>query len=417
MLLVRRGRNLQRRFKSHRVSRLPADGPGFYDFVSSQPLPRRTTTTTEEERSLLLADTTAKLMASKQEYLGDRFGRFHNYLRISLTERCNLRCTYCMPSDGVPLSPRDDLLTTEEIERLALVFAAMGTTKVRLTGGEPTLRKDLVEVCRSISSLDGVESLGMTTNGVALLKKTGTDRTLLLDLYEAGMRSINISLDSVRSETFETLTRRPAKTALKVLEAVQVASKLPGLKVKINCVVMRGQNDTQLPEFIRYFLEHTTNVDVRFIEWMPFNANEWDQKILVSLKDIIDILQNDNLKVRALDPVDPNDTTKWFRVKESSHEEKSLRVGVISSMTDHFCGGCNRLRITSDGALKTCLFGDDALSLRDLMRQGKEDQELAFAVKKALTKKHFAHGGKGQDGAASIARASDTNRPMILIGG
>lgn len=317
-----------------------------------------------------------------------------------------------MPAEGVPLSETSTLLSTAEMGRLAALFARMGVTKVRLTGGEPTLRNDLVDICGTISSLPGIESVGMTTNGVALMKSD-----LLTKLVDAGMTSMNISLDTIDPGTFEALTRRPAKTIYRVLDAIALAATFD-VKVKVNCVVMRGSNDHLLADFVRHFLATDLPIDVRFIEWMPFNANEWKSDILVSADDIVRILGDSDLPLVPLPPEDPNDTTRWFSVGSadpSSSRNNSTRVGIISSMTQHFCGGCNRVRLTADGALKTCLFGDDALSLRDLMRQGYDDQHLADAVTDALAQKHFAHGGKTS--VESLARRSDENRPMILIGG
>mmetsp|Transcript_8637 Transcript_8637/g.28291 ORF Transcript_8637/g.28291 Transcript_8637/m.28291 type:complete len:400 (-) Transcript_8637:354-1553(-) len=399
-MLSRARSPLLSRLLSTRRVRLP-EGPTFADFVQSSAPPSSSVDEHDFQSS------PRPSLKTEKAYLTDTFGRFHNYLRISLTERCNLRCTYCMPAEGVPLSEEASLLTTREIGRLASVFAQMGVTKVRLTGGEPTLRRDLAEICEAISSLPGIESVGMTTNGVVLGKE-------MKKLYDAGMRSVNVSLDSVRPETFEKLTRRPAKTIARVMDGIRLAETLPGLKVKINCVVMRGSNSDQLAEFVRYFLlEEKAKVDVRFIEWMPFNANEWNQEVLVSASEIVKLLEDDGLRVTPLAPDDPHDTTRWFQIDDCV----GSRVGIISSMTQHFCGGCNRVRLTADGALKTCLFGDDALSLRDLMRQGHDDQHLADAINNALQRKHFAHGGKGEDGPASIAKHSDQNRPMILIGG
>ncbi|KAJ8600761.1 hypothetical protein CTAYLR_006097 [Chrysophaeum taylorii] len=369
---------------------LPA-GPSFGEFVRGGPAVVK-----EEETARRKWNSEEEDLEDATPFLSDRFGRFHNYLRISLTERCNLRCTYCMPAEGVPLSPQSALLGTSEVVRLASVFARMGTTKIKLTGGEPTLRGDLVAICEAISRTPGISSVGMTTNGVTLIKS-------IRALREVGLKSVNVSLDSIVPETFATLTRRPPATLSRVLEAIDVASQL--MDVKVNCVVMRGKNDDQLGNLVRYFADRP--VELRFIEWMPFNANDWDRRLLVPAAEIREKLAD----LVPLPPRDPNDTTRWYSV---AGREKA--VGVISSMTEHFCGGCNRVRITSDGALKTCLFGDDAVSLRDLMRSGEDDRAIARAVRSALGNKHFAHGGRA-DGATGLAKHAASNRPMILIGG
>lgn len=381
-----------------RRRKLPETGPTFADFVRGDPSP------VEENFG-------EETMLPRSNYLADSFGRFHNYLRISLTERCNLRCTYCMPAEGVPLSPASNLLSIGEIERLVSIFSRMGTTKIRLTGGEPTVRRDIVEICEMISKQKGIESIGMTTNGVNLLNKRKGSKYLIDELYEAGVRNVNVSLDTMCPNAFASLTRRPPSTHARVLEAIEYASsELPeDMKIKVNCVVVRGANDTHIVDFVKYFTGK--RVDVRFIEWMPFNANEWDEDKLVPAAEIAEILGEQDI-VPPPEPVtDPNDTTRWFRLSEQT------RLGVISSMTNHFCGGCNRVRVTTDGALKTCLFGNDAVSLRDILRDStKNDIDVARAVQKALSLKHFAHGGR-EDGAKGLAKHADSNRPMILIGG
>eukprot|EP00633_Aureoumbra_lagunensis_P003420 CAMPEP_0197299312 /NCGR_PEP_ID=MMETSP0890-20130614/45745_1 /TAXON_ID=44058 ORGANISM="Aureoumbra lagunensis, Strain CCMP1510" /NCGR_SAMPLE_ID=MMETSP0890 /ASSEMBLY_ACC=CAM_ASM_000533 /LENGTH=213 /DNA_ID=CAMNT_0042777553 /DNA_START=453 /DNA_END=1094 /DNA_ORIENTATION=+ len=213
------------------------------------------------------------------------------------------------------------------------------------------------------------------------------------------------------------MTRRPPQTLDKVLDGISAASLSP-IKVKLNCVVMRDQNEKQLPHLIEFFMNHShrfPHLDLRFIEWMPFNANEWKSKTLVPADEMIQIIQSTGThRLQSLQATDPNDTTRWFRIKDAPAQVG--RIGFISSMTQHFCGGCNRVRLTSDGALKTCLFGNDAVSLRDLMRRGVSDIELAEAIHAALQLKHFKHNGH-DDGALALAQHSDENRPMVRIGG
>lgn len=333
--------------------------------------------------------------------LTDGFGRMHDYLRVSLTERCNLRCVYCMPIDGVQLSPAEKLLQTDEIVRMAKIFDAQGATKLRLTGGEPTIRSDLLEIISRVrSECPGFRSIGMTTNGVVLKP------SMLEALCSAGLTHLNISLDTLDKDLYGTITRRNGAMLERVLATAQAASEMPFARVKINNVVLRDMNLREAADFA--LLAKDSNLDVRFIEWMPFNKNEWTEKRFVSYKETLAGIE-EALGVE-LEPqeTDKTDTTKWF----SANDFKG-RVGFITSMSEHFCAGCSRLRITADGHLKVCLFGKDSISLRDLMRQGTSDDDIANAIYWALQGKKWAHDGHGspQDIADAPTRA------MILNGG
>jgi cyclic pyranopterin phosphate synthase len=260
-----------------------------------------------------------------------------------------------MPEDGVPLQPQSHLLTNEEIYKLASWFVHQGVTKVRLTGGEPLLRKDLVPLVAQLNSL-GLEQIGMTTNGVTLSKQ-------LPDLVEAGMTHVNISLDSLEAEKFATMTRRPASYHARVMQAIEDCATLLPYKTKVNIVVL-PDNRNELQDFCD--LTRDWPIDVRFIEYMPFNANEWDTAEFISYQEMMDQLSN-NLE-RLVDG--PNDTTKWWTLPSLSDDDdasKRGRIGFITSMSEHFCGTCNRLRLTADGQLKVCLFGKTEVSLRDLL--------------------------------------------------
>lgn len=352
----------------------------------------------------------------------DSYQRKHTYLRVSLVERCNLRCQYCMPPEGVPLQPSDKLLTRDEIVRLVHLFAMAGVDKVRLTGGEPLLRKDLSDIISSISSIPTIQSVGITTNGLTLSRQ-------LPHLIEAGMTHVNISLDTLREDRFAEITRRRGLS--NVLRSIQDAvmafhpSTNKG-RVKVNCVVMNGFNSDELRDFVQ--LTEDTHLDVRFIEWMPFNDNGWNANRFFSYKDMMKCIQqqqqpqgddgrlgsdsgaNSSSTAQLVRLVDgPNDTTKWWGMPGYKG-----RIGFITSMSNHFCGTCNRLRITADGQLKVCLFGNREVSLRDAMRSGVSDEELAGIIGAAVKRKTFALGGHGN--AQGIADAND-NRPMTLIGG
>ena len=283
--------------------------------------------------------------------------------------------------------------------------------KVRLTGGEPLLRKDLPEIISSIASRPTINSVGITTNGITLSRHLPT-------LVEAGMTHANISLDTLVDSKFTEITRR--KGLSKVLKAIEDACEmLPKGNVKINCVVMKGFNDDELRDFVQ--LSQDLPVDVRFIEWMPFNDNGWNKDRFLSYQDMMTRLTSDedvnvSSSRNGVGPFDlkrlvdgANDTTKWWHV-----DGYAGRLGFITSMTQNFCGTCNRVRLTADGQLKVCLFGSAEVSLRDAMREGASDSDLSLIVRAALQKKKFALGGHGN--AEGIKKANN-NRPMTLIGG
>jgi cyclic pyranopterin phosphate synthase len=231
---------------------------------------------------------TARL-STKHEALTDTFGRFHNYLRISLTEKCNLRCAYCMPEEGVHLTPKAHLMTLPERKRLISLFASLGVTKLRFTGGEPTISKDLEELIRHGTSC-GIKSIGITSNGIILKER-------LDGLINAGMTSVNISLDTLVDTKFAQITRRDKKNIYRVLSSVYTAVS-KGLPVKINCVLMRGFNDDEFAQFVD--LTKAVNVDVRFIELMPFDGNAWKPESFISYIEVVDRLKNEHVSNSAL---------------------------------------------------------------------------------------------------------------------
>eukprot|EP00286_Rhodomonas_abbreviata_P016415 CAMPEP_0181331940 /NCGR_PEP_ID=MMETSP1101-20121128/24803_1 /TAXON_ID=46948 /ORGANISM="Rhodomonas abbreviata, Strain Caron Lab Isolate" /LENGTH=412 /DNA_ID=CAMNT_0023441501 /DNA_START=195 /DNA_END=1433 /DNA_ORIENTATION=- len=348
----------------------------------------------------------SKKKIEEARMLEDSFGRFHDYLRISLTEKCNLRCKYCMPEEGVSLSPKDTMLTTPEIVRIAGLFVAQGVTKIRLTGGEPTVRPDIVPLVSQISELrrQGLQSIGITTNGLTLSKQ-------LPALIHAGLDGINMSLDTLVPQKFLFITRRNGfKMAQASLDAALAAKDDPSspLKtLKINCVVMRGQNEDELADFVA-LTEHSS-LDVRFIEYMPFDGNQWRDSKFMAYDEMLTVIRRRFPHIQRTHHADkPNDTSKAWRVPGFKGT-----VGFITSMSKHFCGTCNRLRLTADGSIKVCLFGSEEVSLRDMLRGGASDEELAGLTHRAVWGKHYAHGGKG--GMHGIAASPD--RPMIKIGG
>ncbi|OJD30149.1 molybdopterin cofactor biosynthetic protein [Diplodia corticola] len=308
------------------------------------------------------------------EFLTDTFNRQHDYLRISVTERCNLRCLYCMPEEGVPLSPPDHLLTSPEIFYISSLFVSQGVNKIRLTGGEPTVRRDIVPLMRSIGSLraKGLRELCITTNGISLHRK-------LDSMVESGLTGINLSLDTLDPFQFQLMTRRKGfdavmKSVDRVLEMKRAGAPV---KLKINCVVMRGLNDREIVPFVE--LGREKDVEVRFIEYMPFDGNRWNQKKMMSYQEMLDVIR---AEYPGLRPVQGhrNDTSKTWEIPGFVG-----KFGFITSMTHNFCGTCNRLRITSDGNLKVCLFGNTEVSLRDIMRKDNDgrpiDEEAFEAIK------------------------------------
>lgn len=333
------------------------------------------------------------------EPLKDRFGRQHSYLRISLSERCNLRCQYCMPENGVPLQPQSHLLTNSEIIRLATWFVENGVSKLRLTGGEPLLRKDLLDLVSSLNNL-GLEQIGMTTNGVTLSKQ-------LPDLVAAGMTHVNISLDSLQPGKFSRLTRRPENYHTRVMKAIEDCAKLLPNRTKVNCVVLPDNVD-EMQEFCE--LTRKLPIDIRFIEYMPFNENNWQTKGFVSYEQ----MRQQITGLRRLED-GPNDTTKWWSLSSKGDDSSLGRIGFITSMSEHFCGTCNRLRITADGQLKVCLFGNTEVSLRDMLRKGGSDEVLQKLIHYSVQRKHFKLGGHKD--MKDLQEHSNENRPMTLIGG
>lgn len=329
------------------------------------------------------------------EFLTDTFGRPHTYLRISLTERCNLRCQYCMPEEGVELSPKEHLLTTPEILALSRLFVNEGITKIRLTGGEPLLRKDLLEIIEGLNALRdlGLKNIGITTNGITLARK-------LQQLQQAGLDQLNISLDTLVPAKFEFVTRR--KGFQHVMAAIDKALELDFHPVKINCVVMRGTNEDEVCDFVTFTKDKP--VDVRFIEYMPFDGNRWNFKRMVSYQQMLDMIQERWPDLQRLSDR-PNDTSKAFKVPGFAGQ-----IGFITSMSEHFCGTCNRLRMTADGNLKVCLHGNAEVSLRDQLRSNISEAELLEVIGAAVKRKKKQHAGM-----SSLSKMK--NRPMILIGG
>ena len=387
--------------------RLAEDAPTLHEFaaalpshaeralVDRHPAPSVAATTSlpmSRQRMVEGGDVTRMKLAPE---LSDDFGRAHTYLRISLTERCSLRCVYCMPEDGVELTPGSRLLSADETVRLARLLVGAGVNKIRLTGGEPTVRRDLPEVVSALDEMRplGLQQIAMTSNGIALGR-------MLPSLVERGLDRLNLSLDTLDRSRFLQLTRRDGLQ--RVLDAIDLAIDLGLTPLKLNCVLMMGTNDDEVLAFAE--LSRSRPIDVRFIEYMPFDGNRWSSDTMMTLEDTLSLLRDANPGIARI-PTPPHDVAVSYKLPGSVGS-----VSFIASMTQPFCSGCNRLRLTADGNLKVCLFGASEVSLRDAMREGASDGELLELVGKALRRKHAAHAGMH-------AIASSKNRPMTTIGG
>ena len=326
--------------------------------------------------------------------LVDGFGRKHNNLRISVTDRCNIRCVYCMP-ETVEFLPRQSLLSYEEIARVVRVAATLGIDKVRLTGGEPLVRRDLPELVRSIVQVPGIVDVGLTTNGILLAPVADA-------LYEAGLRRINVSLDTLDPTRFFELTRR---TGLEqVIEGI-LAAKAAGFDpVKVNAVAIKGVTEADVVPLARFAREHA--LEMRFIEYMPLDAgNHWERKKVLYAQEIIDRIQTE---VGAMVPVanhDPRSPSLDYQYVDGLG-----RVGLIASVSRPFCAGCNRLRLTADGHLRNCLFSLEETDLRPALRGGGTDLEIAKAFRECVAAKWEGH-------EINTARFIKPERLMHSIGG
>jgi cyclic pyranopterin phosphate synthase len=297
-----------------------------------------------------------------------------------------------MPAEGVSLKPKTEILTFEEIVRLVDLFAGLGIDKVRLTGGEPLVRKDVELLTAALSVVPGIRQLAMTTNGLLLESKVA-------QLREAGLTQLNISLDSLKPDRFERITRR--KGLGLVLRSIDAAFDAGFERLRLNCVVLKGFNDDELGDFIE--MGRHRPIDVRFIEFMPFQGNGWSIGELMPYSEMLAAVESSFELTRR--PTEANEVAKEYRIPGHLGS-----IGFITSMTENFCGGCNRLRITADGNLKVCLFGHGEVSLRDAIRLGRSDHEIEQLIRAAVLRKKASHDGM-------YAIAAEPGRPMILIGG
>lgn len=328
--------------------------------------------------------------------LTDSYGRVATDLRVSLTDRCNLRCTYCMPAEGLEWLPKPELLTDAELARLVGIGVTMlGITEVRFTGGEPLLRRGLPGIIGATTALRPRPKTALTTNGIGLARMAPA-------LAEAGLDRVNVSLDTLKPDVFHELARRDRLAD--VLDGLRGAEAAGLTPVKVNTVLMRGINDTEAPDLLRYCIEH--GYELRFIEQMPLDAQHgWRRDTMVTADEILD-------RLNARFDLEPDDSDD----RGSAPAERFLvdggpeRVGVIGSVTRPFCGACDRVRLTADGQIRNCLFAREESDLRAPMRDGASDAELAERWRAAVASKLPGHG-------INDPSFLQPSRPMSAIGG
>jgi len=325
--------------------------------------------------------------------LKDGYGRVHTNLRLSLTDRCNLRCVYCMPAEPEWM-PQPEILTFEEIERLARVAVTLGIRDFRLTGGEPTARKELPELVRRLAAIPGLRDLAMTTNGI-LLKK------LARPLREAGLQRLKISLDTLKGEKFVHIARRDGFR--ETWEGIEAADQAGFRPLKINMVVMKGVNDDEVVDFAE--MARTRPWQIRYIEFMPLDGdNLWSRDQVVPAREILDrIHKRWPLELESDGPL--SDPARIYRFRDGVGD-----IGVIASVTEPFCSACDRIRVTPDGKLRTCLFSTWETDLKGPMRSGASDADLAELFRSSVAKKEAGHG-------INDARFVKPLRAMNAIGG
>lgn len=343
----------------------------------------------------------------------DSFGRVHTNLRISVTDRCNIRCFYCMPADDVEFLPKAELLTFEELERVARVAAGLGIDRIRLTGGEPLVRRDLPVLVRKLAAIPGIRDLGMTTNGILLADQAAV-------LREAGLSRLNISLDALDPEVFRRVTRREGYE--QVLEGIAAARRAGFSPIKINAVSVRGLTEDQLVPFGR--LARETDTVVRFIEFMPLDAeSQWQRDKVLFAHEILERLAAEFGPLRPV-ATHPQSTAERSGgaapvllpqaqatpAQDYEFADGRGRIGLIASVSQPFCSSCNRFRITADGKLRNCLFSLEETDIRPLLREGGTDEQIAGAMLENIAAKREGH-------EINTARFLQPDRPMYSIGG
>ncbi len=331
-----------------------------------------------------------------KQNMEDNFGRIAKKLRISFTDRCNMRCVYCMPYNNTSWFEQDNILNYEQFVRIATIFAKFGIEKIKITGGEPTVRPKIEDLVKSLSNINGIKSISMTTNGLLLKDK-------VKQLKESGLQSVNISLDTFNPERFKSITGIEGGLT-KVMDSINAANSA-GLVVKINTVIMRGWNDDEIVHFAQFSRE-TGNV-IKFIEFMPLDGTGiWAANLVFSKKEMIELI---NTNVKKLVPLfnDNSDPARLY-----SFDDEKGKIGFIPSITEPFCQYCDRVRITSEGKFFTCLFERKGYDLKNLLQDGKSDEEIGKYILECLKKK--------PEGIISIIKSKSlkpTLNVMHTIGG
>ena len=325
----------------------------------------------------------------------DTFGRVHDNLRISVTDRCNIRCFYCMPEDNVQYVRRQEILSFEEIERFVRVAVSLGVTKLRVTGGEPLVRKDLPVLIRKLNAIPGIRDLALTTNGVLLAKQAQ-------DLYDAGLRRLNVHLDTLDRDRFLRITRRDDLD--KVLDGLEVAGRVGFGPIKINAVAVKNLVEPDIVPLVRFGRER--GFEIRFIEFMPLDSQGlWSRKNVLSADEMIEILSREIAPLVEIPDRDPRAPATEYRFADGIGT-----VGFIASVTRPFCLNCNRIRLTSDGKLRYCLFAIEETDVKSLLRSGAPDEEIAATLRATVQKKWIGH-------EINSAKFVAPPRPMYAIGG
>ncbi|GAK58904.1 molybdenum cofactor biosynthesis protein A [Candidatus Vecturithrix granuli] len=327
--------------------------------------------------------------------LRDKSGRVIESLRVSVTDRCNLRCRYCMPPEGVEFIEHDEILRYEEMDRIIRVAVHLGVYKVRLTGGEPLVRKGLIDFARRLGQLEGIRKLSLTTNGILLSQYAAS-------LKEAGVDYLNISLDTLNREKFRQITRFDRLNT--VLDGIRTAKAVGFSLIKVNVVSMRGFNDKELFDFVDFADTH--NIVVRFIEYMPFSGNAWQHDTFLASQELKTRLQTRYTLIPLDD--DPSAPARIYKIPG-----KLGYIGFISSVSESFCHLCNRLRLTADGHLRPCLHGSIEIDVKHPLRRGASDAELAELFREAVDRKPAFH----QDFLDNHFHSPACDREMVRIGG
>jgi GTP 3',8-cyclase len=329
------------------------------------------------------------------EPLIDTFDRIHDNLRISVTDRCNVRCFYCMPEEGVKYMPHGEILSFEEIERVARVAVSLGVTKLRVTGGEPLVRRDLPVLIRMLAAIPGVKDLALTTNGVLLARHAQA-------LYDAGLRRLNVHLDTLDRARFEHITRRDDLD--KVLEGLDVARRIGFGPIKINAVAVKNLVEQDIVPLARYGREH--GMEIRYIEFMPLDSQGlWGRASVLTASEMIETLSREISPLIAIPDRDVRAPATEYRFADGIGQ-----VGFIASVSRPFCLNCNRIRLTSDGKLRYCLFAIEETDVKSLLRNGAPDEEIAATIRATVRKKWLGHEINSPQFVAPP-------RPMNAIGG